>query len=78
MTGKAGTRKRRPLPKPFTITMPEHACQPRKPDMDRKHDMPGASVGQIRQAGVHSPCESAARGVRSMVRLIIFLMIPLS
>ncbi|MXW87391.1 MAG: hypothetical protein F4Z55_16455 [Boseongicola sp. SB0667_bin_21] len=42
--------KRQPLPKPVTITMPPATFQPRKADMDREYDMPGASVEQIRRA----------------------------
>ena len=50
MTKKAKSRKRQPLPKPVAITMPPATFQPRKADMDREYDMPGASAEQIRQA----------------------------
>ena len=50
MTKKVKSRKRQPLPKPATITMPPATFQPRKADMDKEYDMPGASVEQIRRA----------------------------
>ena len=50
MTRKAKPRKRQPLPKPVAITMPLATFQPRKADMDKGYDTPGASVEQIRQA----------------------------
>ena len=50
MPEKAESRKRQPLPKPVTITMPDNMFQPKKVDMDREYDMPGASVEKIRQA----------------------------
>ena len=50
MTKKAKSRKRQPLPKPVTITMPPATFQPKKADMDRDYDMLGASVERIRQA----------------------------
>lgn len=50
MTKKAKIRERQPLPKPVTITLPDNRFQPRKADMDKEYDMPGASVERIRQA----------------------------
>jgi len=47
---KAKSRKRQPLPKPVTITLPPNDFQPRKEHMDKEYDMPGASVEQIRRA----------------------------
>ncbi|MDE0211005.1 MAG: hypothetical protein OXJ64_14095 [Boseongicola sp.] len=50
MIRKAKTRKRQPMPKPVTITMPSATFQPRKVDMDKEYDMLSASVEQIRRA----------------------------
>lgn len=50
MTKRAKPRKRQPLPKPVTITMPPATFQPRKADMGKGYDMPGASVDRVRQA----------------------------
>ena len=50
MTKKAKPRKRQPLPMPVTITLPDNTFQPRKADMEREYDMPGASLEQIRRA----------------------------
>ena len=49
MTKKSMLRKRQPLPKPVTITLPDNTFQPRKEQMDKEYDMPGASVEQIRR-----------------------------
>ena len=48
MTKEAKIRKRQPLPKPVTITLPDNKFQPRK--ADKGHGMPGASAERIRQA----------------------------
>ena len=50
MSKKAKSRKRQTLPKPVTITLPDNKFQPRKADMEREYDMPGASLEQIRRA----------------------------
>ena len=50
MTKKAKPRKRQPLPKPVTVTLPDNTFQPRKADMEEEFAMPGASMEQIRQA----------------------------
>ncbi|MXW86663.1 MAG: hypothetical protein F4Z55_12555 [Boseongicola sp. SB0667_bin_21] len=50
MSKKAKPRMRQPLPKPVTITLPPATFQPKKADMEREYDMPGASLEQIRRA----------------------------
>ena len=43
-------RKRRNLPEPRTITLPEDSYQPRKAEQEKEHDMPGASLKTVRRA----------------------------
>ena len=47
MTDK--TRKRK-LPKPRPITLPDQSYQPPKAEQEKEHDMPGASKNTVRRA----------------------------
>lgn len=48
MTDK--TRKRRKLPTPRTVTLPDQTYQPPKAEREKEHDMPGASMKAVRRA----------------------------
>lgn len=48
MTDKAP--KRRKLPKPRSITLPDQSYQPPKAEREEEHDMPGTSLKTIRRA----------------------------
>ncbi len=50
MVKRAKFRKRRPLSKPVTNTMPSSTFQPKKADMEWEHGMLEASLEQMRQA----------------------------
>ena len=43
-------RKRRNLPEPHTITLPDQDYQPSKAEREKEYDMPGASQKTIRRA----------------------------
>ena len=43
-------RKRRKLPKPRTITLPDQTYQPPKAEREKEYDMPGASKKTVRRA----------------------------
>ena len=47
MTDKPRKRK---LPKPRTITLPDQSYQPPKAEQEKEHDMPGASKKTVRRA----------------------------
>ena len=47
MTDKHRKRK---LPKPRTITLPDQRYQPPKAKREKEHDMPGASLKRVRSA----------------------------
>ena len=47
MTDKPRKRK---LPKPRTITLPDQSYQPPKAEREKEHDMPGASMKTVRRA----------------------------
>ena len=47
MTEKPKPRK---LPEPRTITLPPQSYQPPKAEQEKGHDMPGASLKQVRRA----------------------------
>ena len=47
MTDKPRKRK---LPKPRTITLPDQSYQPPKAEREKEHDMPGASLKTVRSA----------------------------
>ncbi len=47
MTNKPQKQK---LPKPRTITLPDHTYQPPKAKSEKEHDMPGASLKRVRSA----------------------------
>ena len=42
--------KRRKLPEPRTITLPDQDYQPPKAEQEKEHDMPGASLKTVRSA----------------------------
>ena len=42
--------KRRKLPKPRTISLPDQSYQPPKAEREKEHDMPGASMKTVRRA----------------------------
>ena len=42
--------RKRELPEPRTITLPDHTYQPPKAKSEKEHDMPGASLKQVRTA----------------------------
>lgn len=48
MTSK--DKPKQPLPDPVTITLPGKDYQPRKADMEREYDMPGADMETVRRA----------------------------
>lgn len=50
MTEKLGSKRKKKLPEPRTITLPEETYQPRKAEREKEHDMPGASLEKIRSA----------------------------
>ena len=43
-------RKRQKLPEPRTLTLPEETYQPRKAELEKEYDMPGAKPKTIRRA----------------------------
>ena len=47
MTDKPRKRK---LPEPRTITLPDQSYQPPKAEQEKEHDMPGASKKTVRRA----------------------------
>lgn len=42
--------RKRKLPEPRTITLPEQDYQPPKAEQEKEHDMPGASIKTVRSA----------------------------
>ena len=44
------TPRKRKLPKPRTITLPDQSYQPPKAEQEKEHDMPGASLKTVRRA----------------------------
>ena len=42
--------RKRELPKPRTITLPDESYQPPKAESEKEHDMPGASLKRVRSA----------------------------
>lgn len=50
MTEKRKPSKRRKLPEPRTITLPDQSYQPPKAEREKDHDMPGASMETVRRA----------------------------
>lgn len=43
-------KRRRKLPEPRTITLPDQTYQPPKAEREKEHDMPGASLKTVRRA----------------------------
>ena len=43
-------KPRKPLPEPRTITLSKETYQPPKAEREEEHDMPGASLKQVRSA----------------------------
>ena len=50
MTEHGKSKKRRDLPHPRTITLPDQDYQPPKAEREKEHDMPGASLETVRRA----------------------------
>ena len=44
------TRKRKKLPEPQTITLPDQSYQPSKAEREKEHDMPSISLRTARRA----------------------------
>ena len=44
------TPRKRKLPRPRTITLPNQRYQPPKAEREKEHDMPGASLKTVRRA----------------------------
>ena len=42
--------RKRELPEPRTITLPDQSYQPPKAEQEKEHDMPGASLKRVRSA----------------------------
>ena len=50
MTKKPKASKRRRIPEPRKLTIPDDSYQPRKAEKEKEYDMPGASLKAIRSA----------------------------